>query len=44
MTDSTRSSALVKQMEAIYKNIDTRRTNIQRQSRDVGVWETLTPY
>ena len=39
IADSTRGSTLIKQMEEIYKGIDTRRTNIQRQSRDTGVWE-----
>ena len=39
ITESTRGSTLIKQMEEIYKGIDSRRTNIQRQSRDTGVWE-----
>lgn len=39
MAGNTRSSSLLSQMEQIYKEIDTRRTNIQRTSKDVGVWE-----
>ena len=38
MTGSTRSDKLLTQMDAIYKSIDTRRTNIQRWAEEPGVW------
>ena len=38
MTGSTRSDKLITQMDAIYKSIDTRRTNIQKWAEEPGVW------
>jgi len=39
ITGETRSTRLLAEMERIYKNIDTRRNNIEKTSKDTGVWE-----